>query len=163
MPAYHEVYLVRYELSIQDPDLPSPRYHTAILVETGSLGTGTGTLHQVTGDITSEGGMYYFPQDKSEQDKVQQPRSMEYIGVTPASSYPAEWDRVLRSIPPPRQQKAFNVMTMRTQPFKTRNPLVFYEEGEVRRPLVKCTEWTLERAVPALRASGLLLWSPDKL
>jgi hypothetical protein len=73
------------------------------------------------------------------------------------SKHPADWDRVLRSVPAPPQQKAFNIKKMKTEPFKTQSPLTFYEPGEPRRPLVKCTEWTLERALPALRANGLII------
>ncbi|KAL4940232.1 SGNH hydrolase-type esterase domain-containing protein [Aspergillus oleicola] len=122
MPETYEVYLLRYTLSLPDPDLLGPRYHTAIFVETGPPSSSIGTLHQVTGDITSPSGMYYFPQPKSEVDKDQQPHSVEYIGITPKSSYPEQWDKCLRDIPPPGQQKAFNVRTMRTEPFKSKDP-----------------------------------------
>jgi hypothetical protein len=46
---------------------------------------------------------------------------------------------------------------MRTEPFKALNPLTFYEQGEARRPLIKCTEWTNDRAIPALRANSLVI------
>ncbi|KAL4961127.1 uncharacterized protein BDV14DRAFT_204124 [Aspergillus stella-maris] len=155
MTETYKAYLLRYVLTIQDPDLPQPRYHTTIFVETSlpspsTFNTttpplGTGTIHQVTGDITSPSGMYYFPQPKSDLDAEQQPHSIEFIGVTPKSTYPENWDKLLRSIKPPGQQKMFNVKTMRTGPFKTLHPLTFYEEGEARRLLVECTEWTLRR------------------
>ncbi|KAL4947039.1 hypothetical protein BDW69DRAFT_204821 [Aspergillus filifer] len=175
MPEKYKVYLLLYTLAIQDPDLPQPRYHTTIFVETcppspspstpnpdsdfnsTTPSLGTGTIHQVTGDITSTTGMHYLPQPKSSMDAEQQPHSIEFIGLTPKSTYPEQWNKLLRSIKPPGQQKAFNVRTMRTEPFKTLDPLTFYEEGEERTPLVKCTEWTLNEAVPALREGGLLL------
>ncbi|KAL4789139.1 hypothetical protein BDV19DRAFT_374589 [Aspergillus venezuelensis] len=101
--------------------------------------------------------MYYFPQSKSDLDAEQQLHSVEFIGFTPASTYPEQWDVLLRSIKPPGQQKAFNLETMRTEPFKCLGPLTFYKDGEKRKPLVKCTEWTLEQAIPGLREGGLLI------
>ncbi|KAL4919189.1 hypothetical protein BDW62DRAFT_46552 [Aspergillus aurantiobrunneus] len=155
MPDHYEVYLARYTFAVQDPDTTGTRYHTTIFVQTAP--DGSGILHQVTGDITSASGMCYFPQDKKEQDRIQAPHSLERLGVTPAAKHPDDWTHLLSTVPAPRQQKAFNIKTMRTEPFKTKDPLTFYEPGEARRPLVKCTEWTLEQALPALRASGLLV------
>ncbi|KAE8146852.1 hypothetical protein BDV25DRAFT_161623 [Aspergillus avenaceus] len=155
MTEYYEVYLARFNLAIQDPDLPAPRYHTTIFVKTAT--NNDGTEHQVTGDITSATGMTYFPQERSSPEYSQTIHSFEKLGVTPASRHPADWERVLRSLPAPPQQKAFNIRTMKTEPFKTLDPLVFYEPGESRRPLVKCTEWALERALPVLRANGLIV------
>lgn len=57
MAQQYRVYTVRFSLSMPDPDMPTPRYHTAIFVETGE--DGSGYLHHVTGDITSMGGMRY--------------------------------------------------------------------------------------------------------
>ncbi|KAL3455065.1 hypothetical protein BJX64DRAFT_273049 [Aspergillus heterothallicus] len=154
MAEYHEVHLARYTLAIQDPDTPEPRYHTGIFVKT--FNDGSGVLHQVTGDVTSPGGMIYTPTNEPAPEKSECFHSVEMLGFTPAARYPHDWEKVLAGIPPPPQQKAFNVKTMRTEPFKTRDPLVFYEPGEERRRLVKCTEWTLERAIPALREAGLI-------
>ncbi|KAL2823525.1 hypothetical protein BDW59DRAFT_148565, partial [Aspergillus cavernicola] len=119
---------------------------------------GAGTLHQVTGDITSADGMQYTPiSEPPTPDQCEAIHSLDKLGVTPTAKYPDEWERVLKSVPPPPQQKAFNVKTMKTEPFKTKDPLTFYQDGETRKPLVKCTEWTLEQALPALRANGLLI------
>jgi hypothetical protein len=155
MPEYYNVFLARYTLAIQDPDTPGTRYHTGIFVATST--NGSGVLHQVTGDVTSPGGMVYTPTSEPAPQDTECFYSVEKLGATPVEKYPEDWEEVLRAIPPPPQQKAFNVQTMRTEPFKTREPLVFYKEGEERRPLVKCTEWTLERALPALRAKGLIM------
>ncbi|KAJ6019005.1 hypothetical protein N7522_001072 [Penicillium canescens] len=155
MSGYYEVYLARYNLAIQDPDMPGPRFHTTIFVKTAA--DKSGILHHVTGDITSANGMVYIPQPRHSPEYSQSFHSLEKLGVTPMSKHPADWDRVLRSVPAPPQQKAFNIKTMKTEPFKTQSPLTFYEPGEPRRPLVKCTEWTLERALPALRANGLII------
>ncbi|KAL4900663.1 hypothetical protein BDW74DRAFT_182500 [Aspergillus multicolor] len=155
MASYYEVYIARYTLAIHDPDIPGPRLHHTIFVQTSP--DGNGFLHQVTGDITNPGGMTYLVQDKKPQDEIQLPQSLEKLGVTPVETYPEQWERVIRAVPPPPQQKAFNVQTMRTEPFKSKDPLTFYQPGEERRPLVKCTEWTMQRVIPALKANGLLL------
>lgn len=86
--------------------------------------------------------------------------SKELLGYTPAAAYSdGSWEPMLHNLPRPPQQKAFNPATMRTEPFKSLSSLVFYSpnEGvEVRRRLWKCTEWTLELAVPALRGVGFI-------
>lgn len=66
------------------------------------------------------------------------------------------WEQVLLATPTPPKQKAFNIATMTTEPFKTLNPLTFYNPGEPRRPLMKCTEWTEQYAIPALLKAGLI-------
>ncbi|KAL5337400.1 hypothetical protein BJX70DRAFT_245621 [Aspergillus crustosus] len=148
----YTVYLVRFPLTLQDPDMPGPRYHTTLLVITGP--NCTGTIHHVTGDVTSAGGMRYTPRAHDAEETF---HNFQKLGVTPKARYPTEWENLLGSLPTPPQQKAFNVKTMRTEPFKTRDPLMFYEAREERKPLVKCTEWVVERAIPALRNGGLLI------
>ncbi|KAJ5929211.1 hypothetical protein N7454_007059 [Penicillium verhagenii] len=155
MSGYYEVYLARYNLAMQDPDMPSPRFHTAIFVETGA--DKSGIQWHVTGDVTSANGMIYTPQPRQSPEYSRSLHSLDKLGITPMSKHPADWDRVLRRIPAPPQQKAFNIKTMKTEPFKTLAPLTFYEPGEPRRPLVKCTEWTLDLAIPALRANRLII------
>ena len=151
----HEVYLTKFHLSMPDPDIPGPRHHTAIFVKTES--DGSGILHQVTGDITTPNGMYYTQTPTTAPEQSEIFYSSEKLGTTPASKHPDEWVKLLESVPAPPQQKAFNVKTMKTEPFKTKDPLTFYEPGEQRRPLVKCTEWTVERAIPALREERLII------
>ncbi|KAL2811393.1 hypothetical protein BJX63DRAFT_399185 [Aspergillus granulosus] len=155
MTEFYEVFLARYTLVFQDPDTPETRYHTGIFVMTSK--DGSGILHQVTGDVTSPGGMAYTPTAEPAPQEMESFHSVKRLGVTSADRYPSEWEEVLQGIPPPPQQKAFNAKTMRTEPFKTKEPLVFYKPGERRTPLVKCTEWTLERALPGLRERGLIV------
>lgn len=155
MYGYYEVYLARYTLTLKDPDTPGPRYHTAIFVKTTP--DKSGILHHVRGDITSAHGMEYIPEPKEFPEDSHNFHSVEKLGVTPVSKHPEDWEKVLRGVKAPHQQKAFNRKTMKTEPFKTLIPLTFYEPGEPRNPLMKCTEWTLERAVPALRANGLII------
>ncbi|EEP80635.1 predicted protein [Uncinocarpus reesii 1704] len=150
----YPVYLVRFHLDLPDPDRPTFLHHVTIFVETRP--DRSGFIHHVTGDVTSMQGMSYERKPRDEPDKSRTYHSKEFLGVTDASTYPGAFDDVLKQIPPPHRQKAFNARTMRTEPFKTENPLTFYEPGEERRPLFKCTEWTLERAIPALRAAGVI-------
>ena len=60
------------------------------------------------------------------------------------------------TLPPPPRQKAFNVKTMKTEPIKLWHPLTFYDSGEARAPLKKCTEWVEQDAIPALLEHGIL-------
>jgi hypothetical protein len=152
MPQYYEVHLAKFNLAMQDPDMPGIRYHTTIFVRTGA--DNSGTIHHVTGDVTSVGGMSYTPRPHDPSETF---HSLEKLGVTSVASHPSDWEKLLSMLPTPPQQKAFNVNTMRTEPFKTKCPLTFYQPWETRRPLVKCTEWIMERALPALRDSGLLV------
>ncbi|RJE23171.1 hypothetical protein PHISCL_04478 [Aspergillus sclerotialis] len=155
MTTHYEVFLTKFHLTIQDPDTPGPRHHTTIFVQTSS--DGSGILHQVTGDITSPAGMSYTPTPSTAPEQSETFHSSQRLGTTPASTHPDEWYRLLENVPAPPQQKAFNVKTMKTEPFKMKDPLTFYEPGELRRPLVKCTEWTLEKALPALRENKLII------
>lgn len=156
MASQYPVYLLRFKLSLSDPDMPSPRYHTALFVATETTNTEketeTGYTHEVTGDITCPQGMQYIKTRAQIPETTESFFSKEFLGHTDAATYlGGSWDRVLRNLPRPPQQKAFNRATMRTEPFRSLEPLVFYNSGEERRPLWKCTEWTLELAVPALR------------
>lgn len=154
MSVQYPVFLTRFHLDMQDPHASGPRYHTTIFV--ASEADGSGVLHQVTGDISSPRGMYYYPSLMDPPEHSETFYSKEQLGVTDASTHPASWRRILNQLPAPPQQKAFNMKTRQTEPFKTLNPLVFYESGEERKPLVKCTEWTLDTAVPALKSAGLI-------
>jgi hypothetical protein len=147
MSDYRQVFLVKFALPMQDPDLPSPRYHTTLFVETEP--NGNGTIHQVTGDIASSASMHYAPTPSEPPERMPEFHTSQILGVTPVSKHPGEWQRALESILASPQQKAFNI--------KTKTPLMFYEPGEPRRRLVKCTEWTMERAIPELKKEGLIV------
>lgn len=185
MTSKYPVYLLRFKLALSDPDMPSPRYHTTLFVATNTTTTTTtttttnnntstepepepepeketGYIHEVTGDITSPQGMTYKTTPTQNPSATESFFSKEFLGHTDAATYlGGSWDRVLRNLPRPPQQKAFNRVTMRTEPFKSLEPSVFYDsgvegEGEDRVKLWKCTEWTLELAVPALRGVGFI-------
>ncbi|KAH7357022.1 hypothetical protein BKA65DRAFT_495982 [Rhexocercosporidium sp. MPI-PUGE-AT-0058] len=78
----------------------------------------------------------------------------EFLGTISAEDYPDEMDRVLSEQPPPPKQKHFNIRTMKTEQMKSDG--LFYEVGESRPPMIKCTEWTENQAIPALYHSGIL-------
>ncbi|KAK4096463.1 hypothetical protein N658DRAFT_458665 [Parathielavia hyrcaniae] len=157
----YRVYKLKFELAMQDPDMPAPRFHHVIFVESNPT-DGSGVKFHVTGDITSGSGMKYESTSDPNPASSDTNYTKELLGYTSAKNFKALWDATLTACPTPPQQKAFNVRTMKTEPFKTLNPLTFYEPGEERRPLRKCTEWTEEQAIPALRKAGLLLASPPR-
>ncbi|PWY96702.1 hypothetical protein BO94DRAFT_530080 [Aspergillus sclerotioniger CBS 115572] len=157
--AEYSVYLIKTHLAIQDPDLPSPRYHTTIFVETDPI-TGSGHIHEVDGDITSREGMHYHSRSAPRPETSDTFFSRTLLGHTPAAGYPETWDTVLKAVPPPPQQKAFNIKRMQTEPFKSLSPLVFYENGEERGPLMKCPEWVVDKAIPVLKEVGCLQVPP---
>lgn len=57
----------------------------------------------------------------------------------------------------PKMYSYINIRTMKMEPFKTKDPVTFYGRGEPLEPLIKCTEWMMERAMPALKSSGLII------
>ncbi|KAF4976836.1 hypothetical protein FZEAL_6550 [Fusarium zealandicum] len=90
---------LKFELSLNDPDMPSPRYQTFIFVETNAQGTGTGAKHHVTGDVVK--GMYYESKPYHDPERSISLFSKELTGYTSTSTYPAEWDAVLKNVPAP--------------------------------------------------------------
>ncbi|KAL6404326.1 hypothetical protein AUP68_13714 [Ilyonectria robusta] len=151
---FYRVLKLKLKLATQDPDMPGPRYHTIIFVETEVKGPGSGMKHHVTGDIVN--GMQYESIPYHISDQWEDLAFKEVIGYTKASTYPTEWDSLLSDLPPPPKQKAFNIKTMKTEPVKSWDPLTFYKPGEPRRPLVKCTEWVEQQAIPSLIGQGLV-------
>lgn len=153
--SHYPVFILKVRLAMQDPDMPSPRYHTSIFVETGAQGQGSGIKHHVTGDIVQ--GMVYEAQpchdDPTASEDV---HSKVLIGRVDASSYPEAVNALLHTLPPPPKQKAFNIKTMKTEPVKLWMPLTFYDSGEAHAPLKKCTEWVEQDAIPALLEHSIL-------
>ncbi|KNB18043.1 hypothetical protein FOXG_15696 [Fusarium oxysporum f. sp. lycopersici 4287] len=135
----YPVYKVKSHMALPDPHMPPGRFHHAIFVETSD--DGFGTLHHVTGDVTSANGM-------------------SYESYTSSNVHPQQWSSVLASLPTPPQQKASNPKNQgRVEPFKEKvggYGYVFYTDGEERKPLWKCTEWVEWYAIPALHERGLI-------
>ncbi|KAG4441584.1 hypothetical protein IFR05_002969 [Cadophora sp. M221] len=146
----YNVYKVRYTLTIPDPSMPSPRYHTVIFVATSK--DGSGIVHHVIGDITS--GMTYSTRDEGQPETSSTFFSKDFLGAISINDYPHEIDRVLRAQPPPPKQKHFHIDTMRMEQQKPDG--TFYQPGEDRPPMIKCTEWIENQAIPALYESGVL-------
>ncbi|KAK4097125.1 hypothetical protein N658DRAFT_569503 [Parathielavia hyrcaniae] len=151
MATHSTVFKLRFTLAMQDPDMPQPRYHHLIFVESNEQDH-SGFKFHVTGDITSTNGMVYQSIPYHDPKLSKTLHSSELLGYTDAANFKSDFDNVLRGCRPPPQQKAFNPKTMKTEPFKNKDPkLTFYAPGEARKPLKKCTEWTEEQAIPALR------------
>lgn len=79
--------------------------------------------------------------------------SKELLGKVKENNVP-QIEQICSQQPPPHRQKRYNPKTNKTEPIKPNGE--FYKPGEPRARLIKCTEWTLERAVPALQAAGIL-------
>lgn len=137
-------------MAMPDPDMPSPRYHNVIFVEAEH--DGSGFVHHVTGDITT--GMVYATRREARPEDSEIFVRKDFIGTVESATYPEQMHAVLEALPPPPRQKKFNIKTMRTEQMKADGS--FYKPGEARPPMVKCTEWTVEQAIPALYASGVV-------
>jgi len=118
----------------------------------GNAAWGDGNIHHVTGDITS--GMYYNTKKAKRPEESRTFFGKEFLGTIKAANYPREMDEVLAALPPPPKQKKFNIKTMKTEQMKPDG--TFYTPGEPRPPMIKCTEWTLNQAIPALYAAGIV-------
>ncbi|KFY42649.1 hypothetical protein V494_02309 [Pseudogymnoascus sp. VKM F-4513 (FW-928)] len=141
---------------MQDPDMPSPRYHNVIFVETEA--DGSGAVHHVTGDITS--GMVYATRKEGRPEDSEIFVQKHFIGTVESAIYPEKIHAVLERLPPPPKQKKFNIKTLRTEQMKPDGS--FYDPGEAKPRMIKCTEWTIEQAIPALYASGVLQKAADE-
>ncbi|KAF2163187.1 hypothetical protein M409DRAFT_26630 [Zasmidium cellare ATCC 36951] len=147
----YKAFKVRYHMTLSDPDMPSPRYHTIIFIETNK--DLSGHVHHVIGDIVT--GMKYQSTDRERPETDEAFFDKEFIGYVASETYPKAVDDVCERLPPPPKQKGFNVRTMRTEPMRPDG--TFYGIGEARPSLIKCTEWTEGQAIPTLRQSGVLL------
>ena len=148
----YDVYKLQNELSFQDTSTIGKRYHTGIFVETTSA-DGSGTIHHVTGDLVK--GMTYETRIEKAPENLEVFHAKTFLGKVLVNDYPAKLDAILQSLEPPCQQKWFNTLTMT---YEQRKPDgTFYGLDEARPSLFKCTEWTEQRAIPALLQAGLLI------
>lgn len=146
----YKVYRIKHTLAMQDPDMPSPRHHNMIFVETQD--DGSGMVHHVTGDITT--GMQYDTRHDTKPEDSETFFAKELLGTMEAADHPQRMNRVLAALPPPPKQKHFNISTIRTEQVKPDG--YFYKSAEARPPMVKYTEWTVDQAIPALYAAGIV-------
>ncbi|KAJ5515096.1 hypothetical protein N7463_004648 [Penicillium fimorum] len=107
----YPVYKVKLKLGIQDPDMPSSRYHTILFIQTDAQ------------------GIHYEPTKYDDPETDENFFSKELIGHTRALSYPKNWNDILKPIPAPEKQEALNKVTMKTEPIKNWDPVTFYEPG----------------------------------
>lgn len=147
----YKVYKVQHTLGMQDPLMgDETRYHNVLFVETEA--DGGGQIFNVTGDLVS--GMVYETESAQNPELSQTFFAKEYLGRIRHEDYPARLDKVLRTLPPPPRQRAFNPRTMATEQIKSDGS--FYEANEQKPPYMKCTEWTEQLAIPALYQNQLL-------
>ncbi|KAK5290112.1 hypothetical protein LTR99_011174 [Exophiala xenobiotica] len=129
--------------------MPQPRYHTVIFVE--SKDDKSGIIHHVVGGLVT--GMTYQRKSGLQPELSQNFYQKHLLGKVKASKYHT-FETICAQQPAPHKQKKFNPNTMKTEPIKPNG--AFYQPGETRVRLVKCTEWTEERAIPALQAAQIL-------
>ncbi|KAK6338451.1 hypothetical protein TWF730_002511 [Orbilia blumenaviensis] len=151
--AGYPVYRIENKMTMPDPDMPTPRYHNMIFIETWEDGYKSGRTYHVIGDMVT--GMTYNTRIDQDPELDKMFVAKHLLGTINVSDYPDRVNEILEALPAPGKQKSFNVKTMRTEQHKS--PGVFYEPGEERPPMVKCTEWTLNQAIPALVDSGVLI------
>ena len=146
---YH-VYRNLYRIALPDPDFNYTRFHNSIFVETEA--NGGGYVHQVVGDTVT--GLAYEKRQEPSPDQSESLEKRIYLGQIRASAWPSAIDDLLQNLPAPPRQKRFSPLTMRYE--RCRPDGSWYAEHEQPPPLWKCTEWVEEKAIPALRRSGLL-------
>jgi hypothetical protein len=158
---YFRVFKPELDSVAHDPLDPAKRYHTGIFVETNPS-LGTGTLFQVTGDIISSSGMKYEEKTNYLPGSEAPLHASTLIGVTSKADFDrGVVGRILSALPTPSKQQGLNFWakdsrTGRHEVVWTKENGELYGDGEVRRRVFKCNEWTGEVAVPALRGAGVL-------
>ncbi|KAF4446729.1 hypothetical protein F53441_9662 [Fusarium austroafricanum] len=154
----HPVYKVKSTLSLPDPHMPPGRLHHAIFVETNE--NGSGIIYEVTGDVTSIGGMTYESTNAPSPKESENFHSMDLLGYRNLDIPLEKWNSILSSLPAPPQQKVANTKKQgQVEPFKEKisdSEYIFYEPGDEKRPLWKCTEWIEQYAIPALWEHNLI-------
>lgn len=133
---------------MQDPLMGlQTRYYTVLFVQTEE--DRAGRIFYVTRDIVQAYSMQY------ESKPAQRPElsgtffAKELLSYIPPEQYPNGIESVLRPIPAPPRQRIFSPNTMQYEQCKPDGTL--YQAHEDKPPYMKCTEWTEEHAIPALR------------
>lgn len=103
-PQWYPVSKLRFNLAMQDPNMPSPRFHTLIFIETSVGGLGTGIKHHITGDIVT--GIYYESRPSHNPDRSECLHHKERIGYTRALTYLQEFDEILLAVQAPTKHIA---------------------------------------------------------
>ncbi|KAF2496647.1 hypothetical protein BU16DRAFT_525803 [Lophium mytilinum] len=147
------VYRVEYELGFQDPlmEQPNKRYHNVIFIEIDA--DGGGRKLQVTGAIGDLNGMVFLEEQGLKPENSDGFWKKSYLGQIQAIDHEKVVE-LLKGIDPPSRQRIFDTTTLAWQKCKPDGTL--YGPKEAVPAYRKCTEWTLEEAIPALLKSGLL-------
>jgi hypothetical protein len=130
---------------------PGIRYHNVIFVETDA--DGGGRVLQVEGGIRNADVMTFNEKAGRKPEESRSFVRRHFLGQLQTSDY-GSIVRLLETVVPPPRQRNFNTITKTTEQYKPDG--TFYGPQEPRPPYMKCTEWTLQRAIPALWQSGLL-------
>lgn len=147
-------YRTLYKIALPDPDMPQSCYHNILFVETNPV-TKTGSIHEVCGDITN--GMHYVSSPNRPNPETDEMFFREeLVGLVRVEDYPDEFERVLRGVPPPKKQKAFNVKTMRTEQMKPERGFMRTESRG--RGWSSVRSGLLRGAIPVLVATGVVSW-----
>ncbi|KAL9109182.1 MAG: hypothetical protein Q9227_006107 [Pyrenula ochraceoflavens] len=148
----YPVYKAQYHLSLQDPSLPGPRYHTVIFILTSFPFPGHGIVHHVTGDLVT--GYTYSTRPEPPFDSSPTFHASQYLGQTDVATYPRAIDDLLKQLPAPPRQRVFSPGKMAY--VRCRQDGTVYGEGEEVPELEKCTEWIERKAIPALLQQGIV-------
>ncbi|KAL9623316.1 MAG: hypothetical protein Q9160_002423 [Pyrenula sp. 1 TL-2023] len=151
MASTFRVYKIQRTLALKDPDFPYSRYHTCIFIET-TPEDGSGRVHEVNGDMVT--GMSYRAFASPPPRDSEGFHASHYLGTVEAARYPAAVDDVLGTVLPPLQQKVFS--PSKRAYVRCKQDGSQYGPGESVPALVKCTEWTEGRAIPALMRAGVI-------
>lgn len=148
----YNVFRVETRLGVQDPLMGSAiRNHNSVFIETSD--DGSGRVLQVNGNLVDSGGMYFEDiqslSPQAEDTFIRKHR----LGQINAIDY-GKVVELLKSIDPPPRQRIWSY-TERAW-VQCRPDGALYGENEEKPRYWKCTEWTLEKAIPALIESGLL-------
>ena len=127
------------------------RFHNVLFVETDA--NGEGRILHVTGAIADLNGMRFEEKVGKRPEDSNTYHRKHYLGRIPADQYGA-LIQLMHSVPAPPRQRLFDARAMRWVQCKPDGSL--YQPGEAVPPYMKCTEWVLDRAIPALQQSGFL-------
>jgi hypothetical protein len=148
----YNVFRIETKLGLQDPLMgPEERAHNAIFIETSQ--NGEGKILQVDGAITEPNGMRFEEQKGERPEDSESHLRKHYLGQIQIAEY-SKVVQLMRSLPTPPLQRDFDYKMMSWVPCKPDRSR--YEPCKSVPPYMKCTEWTLQRAIPALEQSGFL-------
>jgi hypothetical protein len=127
------------------------RYHNILFFETQA--DGSGRAIQVNGTIADASGMLFYESSSLAPEASEAFHQKYYLGQIWAKDYQAVV-KVLEGLEKPPRQRIFD--TKWVGYVKCKSDGTRYSEGDKEMEYWKCTEWTLERAIPALDMSGFL-------